>query len=296
MRCGSSATVKGVMAPPAAEPAAGGLWLRMVSAAVLAPPALFAVHLGFPYFDLLVALAAGAMAFEWYRLCGHRHAVSGGVMGVGVLAGVLLAALERESAALAVLALGMGLTLAGKRVEGRPRGWLGAGVFYIGLPTMAAVWLRHDPVNGRETVLWIFVLVWASDVGGYVLGRLLGGPKLAPAISPNKTWAGLAGAVLGAGLVGLSAAIILGKGVRLPLAGFSAGLGVVAQAGDLAESWVKRRFGVKDSGGLIPGHGGVLDRVDALLAVLAATAMATLVLEGMAGEDDPLRGGVLAWL
>ena len=142
------------------------------------------------------------------------------------------------------------------------------------------IWLRNGPGMGRETIFWLLGLVWASDCGAYAFGRLIGGPKLAPSVSPNKTWAGLFGAIICASLAGAAAAAILELEGFWLLALISAILGAAAQAGDLLESWVKRRFGVKDAGSLIPGHGGFLDRADALIVAVVITALITAVGEG----------------
>jgi phosphatidate cytidylyltransferase len=128
------------------------------------------------------------------------------------------------------------------------------------------------------TLLWVLGVVWATDTGAYIAGRRIGGPKLAPRVSPNKTWAGLFGGIAAAGLVGLAAAALVAGVSPWIAAPLSAALAIVEQAGDLFESAVKRRFGVKDSSNLIPGHGGVLDRVDGLLSVsLAVAALSWMV-------------------
>jgi phosphatidate cytidylyltransferase len=165
-----------------------------------------------------------------------------------------------------------------RRLCGTRPGWLLLGVLYVSLPCLALLWIRDLP-GGLETLLWVLALVWATDTAAYVAGRGIGGPRLAPRISPNKTWAGLAGGVLGAALVGLAAVLLRGAppdagpvGDAWLLVALSGILALVEQAGDLAESAVKRHFGVKDSGNLIPGHGGVLDRVDGLIAVSLAVA------------------------
>jgi phosphatidate cytidylyltransferase len=145
---------------------------------------------------------------------------------------------------------------------------------------VALIWLRNDAPAGRDLVLWLVVSVWAVDIGAYVAGRLIGGPRLAPSVSPNKTWAGLAG---GVGLAAATSAGFAGANGHPHLFGpaaLGALLGCTAQAGDLAESWVKRRFGVKDTSGLIPGHGGLLDRVDGLLIVALVVALVTAADEG----------------
>ena len=163
---------------------------------------------------------------------------------------------------------------------------MAAGVAYVGLPMMALVWLRADATHGVEVLFWLFAVVWSADTGAYFFGRLIGGPRLAPVISPNKTWAGLIGGGICAGVAGLATAVLMDSESVPALALFSAGMGVVAQGGDLLESGIKRHFQIKDVSNLIPGHGGVMDRVDGLLAAAVATALA-----GLFGE-----GCILAWL
>jgi phosphatidate cytidylyltransferase len=146
---------------------------------------------------------------------------------------------------------------------------------------VALIWLRNDAPAGRDLMLWLVVLVWAVDIGAYVAGRLIGGPRLAPGVSPNKTWAGLAGGVGLAAATSAGFAGANGHSHLLSPAALGALLGCTAQAGDLAESWVKRRFGVKDTSGLIPGHGGLLDRVDGLLIVALVVALISAADEGV---------------
>jgi len=154
------------------------------------------------------------------------------------------------------------------------RGTLAAGVFYVGLPVLALLLLRHQP-EGLLFAFWALALVWATDIGAYFAGRAIGGPKLAPAISPNKTWAGLGGGVLTASLFGSAMHYWYGLPLRLTLA--TPVLAVLAQGGDLFESWLKRRVGVKDSGNILPGHGGVLDRLDGLVPVAPVAAFLAVV-------------------
>ena len=159
------------------------------------------------------------------------------------------------------------------------RDWrLGAALLYVGIPTFALMWLRDRPEDGLLLAFWALSLVWATDIGAYFAGRGIGGPKIAPLISPNKTWAGLGGGM--AASVGLG--LILQKFFGLPtmLVLLSPLLTVFAQAGDFFESWMKRRAGVKDSGTLLPGHGGVLDRLDGL--VTSAPLAALFVAVGVA--------------
>jgi phosphatidate cytidylyltransferase len=157
----------------------------------------------------------------------------------------------------------------------RPSFWLAFGLLYIGLAGISLIHLRGDAAAGRVNVLFLFLVVCASDIGAYLAGRRLGGPKLAPAISPNKTWAGAAGGLASAMLVGWAAAAAMEPGRpatgRVLLVALL--LGAISQAGDLFESWLKRRFRVKDSSALIPGHGGLLDRLDGVLSAAPAAAL-----------------------
>lgn len=155
---------------------------------------------------------------------------------------------------------------------------LGAGLVYVGFPVLALLWLRERPDNGLILTFWALSLVWATDIGAFFAGRAIGGPKIAPAISPSKTWAGLIG--------GMSAAAILAGcfhrwlGLSLALVWATPFLAVAAQAGDFLESWMKRRAGVKDSGTLLPGHGGVLDRLDGVVTAVPLAAL--IVASGVA--------------
>jgi phosphatidate cytidylyltransferase len=155
--------------------------------------------------------------------------------------------------------------------------WTAFGALWVALPCVCLLWLARDGLAGRPTLLWLLAVVWATDIGAYAAGRTFGGPRLAPRWSPNKTWTGLLGGIVCAALTGWATAAWLGISPAAPLAGVSAGLAIVEQFGDLAESVAKRRFGVKDSSGLIPGHGGLLDRLDGLLAVIPVVALLTLI-------------------
>ena len=142
------------------------------------------------------------------------------------------------------------------------------GVFYIGFPALAFVDLEQDLPDGTAVLLWLFAVVWATDTGAYLVGRKFGRTPLLPQISPNKTWEGLGGGIVASALVGIGVSPFVELGGAALLAGVSAALAVVAQAGDFAESAFKRHFGVKDMSQLVPGHGGVMDRLDGLLSVL----------------------------
>jgi phosphatidate cytidylyltransferase len=255
---------------------------RLASALVLAPPVVATIWFGAPLFDLMVIAGAFILSFEWWRLCGEGSKPAAAATIGGVVGAPALAAFGYLPLAFTVIAIATALLLI---IARRPL-FAAAAPFYLGLPCALLIWLRADPVDGREAVLWLFIVVWASDIGAYIFGRAIGGPRLAPAISPQKTWAGALGGLLLAGAAGGVAALAFGH--HQPMAAIALGLlfSLVAQLGDLGESWVKRRFGVKDSGTLIPGHGGLLDRVDALLLSAAAMALLTAV----------RNGSIVAWM
>lgn len=153
-------------------------------------------------------------------------------------------------------------------------GWQVSGFVYMLLGALALLWIRDRSADGLGLVLWVFLVTWATDIGAYAAGRAIGGPKLAPSISPNKTWAGLYGGVAAASLI--AGAWALFAGIHLVVLLLAPLFAVAAQGGDLFESWMKRRAGVKDSGKLLPGHGGLFDRLDGLLPVAILTATAVL--------------------
>jgi phosphatidate cytidylyltransferase len=257
---------------------AGTLRLRIVSALVLAPLALAAIWFGGVFLQILTVLAALVMAWEWGGLCrGGTFGKSGtavvGAVGIAVVCAIFLGAGTGAAiavvGALAVLAISRG-------AREREAVWLAAGVLWVALPCVTLLWLARSENAGRTTLLWLFAVVWATDIGAYAIGRQLGGPLLAPHWSPRKTWAGLIGGIACAALAGWATAGLFGAASVLPLVLVSAALAIVEQFGDLAESVAKRRFGVKDASSLIPGHGGLLDRLDGLLAVIPAVALLTL--------------------
>lgn len=243
---------------------------RIISAAILAPLVLLAFYFGGFWFAALVVSAAGLMGWEWARMCnGGRFGWPGALVIAALVVPALTFLLSPTVLPPAVLLGGAGLSAAAAALRLARKDlplFILFGTLYIGLACLALLWLRSVPQDGRDLVFWLLAVVWATDIGAYFAGRGIGGPKLAPAISPNKTWAGLIGGVLSAALVGVLAAGLLGRDATLPVVGGMV-LAVVAQGGDLLESWCKRRFGVKDSSHIIPGHGGILDRVDGLLAV-----------------------------
>jgi len=157
---------------------------------------------------------------------------------------------------------------------------LALAVVYSIAALLALLWLRHQPAYGRETILWILACVWATDIGAYFIGSFAGGARLAPAISPSKTWSGLVGGMCFSAVVSAACGLVFDAGETLMLAVTGLAIAVVAQGGDLLESSAKRRAGVKDSGNLIPGHGGVLDRIDGLIAALVFIAAIRLATAG----------------
>lgn len=249
----------------------GDLRTRVLSAALLAPAALACIAAGGWAWAALVGIGLLGMASEWVRLCGLREwAWPGAVLVPLILLAWAVAVAGREGVALILLVAGWLVVWAVSR-----RAVLAAGLPYLGVAGVTLLWLRQVPGVGLGDVLLLIVAVWASDIGAYMAGRKLGGPKLAPAISPAKTWSGAVGGLLAAASVGaILAAVWPGEaGGAGQAALVASGLAVVAQAGDLLESALKRRFGVKDSGWLIPGHGGLLDRLDGVLAAAPVAAL-----------------------
>lgn len=241
---------------------------RILSSVVLAPLILLDIYAGGLWLDAFMILAAGLMGWEWARMCGSGRLSPAGLVAIAALVGVPVAFTLGASrhALVELLAGALVVALVAWVTQRRQVLWLVLGTLYIGGGCLAFLWLRNVPAEGRNLVFWLLAVVWATDIGAYFAGRGIGGPRLAPRISPNKTWAGLFGGMLAAGLVGVLAAGFLGREATLLVVGGMV-LALIAQGGDLLESWTKRHFGVKDSSHIIPGHGGILDRVDGLLAV-----------------------------
>lgn len=256
----------------------GDLRTRTLAAALLAPLALAGIWAGGALWAALVGLCVAGLAWEWVRLCGGSlRAWPGALLPVGALAASAAAVLGLGMVGLCILALAA--VLAWRVGAPLPRFRLALGVVAIGMAGVALIWLRADPASGARNVLFLFLVVWASDIGAYLAGRAIGGPRLWPAVSPGKTWAGALGGLAAAVAVGLLAGLAMSKGGGSASAPAAAALlGLAAQGGDLLESWLKRRFGVKDSSGLIPGHGGLLDRLDGVLAAAPVAALLGLLL------------------
>ncbi len=265
------------------------LALRSVSAAVLMPVALYCVWQGDIWLQMFLGVLAALIAQEWVAIV---HGGSARAFAVHVLAGLagvfVTAAQGLDAASAAILIIWLVSVLMWLSHAGQGSIWSLLGVFYVGLPMMGFELLRNHGDLGLWAVLWCFGIVWSADIFAYFAGRWIGGPKLAPRLSPKKTWAGLAGAIIGACLVSILFAILLKLNITALII-LAAALTVVEQAGDIFESAMKRRYGVKDSGTFIPGHGGVLDRVDGLLAVLLAAAVIGFVHQAGNAADGLLR-------
>lgn len=279
----------GAEAPVAAPKARSGLLPRVVVGAFLAAVAIADIWVGGVAFALMIAAGVSLVFWEW----GEMHSIGRGwqIFGIGVLL-LVSAAVEVFDGRTALGVLGVGLLLGVvqmllPRRPGPQKRWLTTGLLYAGLPAVALIWLRQQP-DGFALVMWTMGVVWATDIFAYFSGRAIGGPKIWTAVSPNKTWAGLGGGMLAAGLFSALFGSWLGwTQAALLLFALGAGLAVVAQAGDFFESWLKRRAGVKDSGKLLPGHGGLMDRVDGLVPVSCVVAL-------WASLQSPVRWVALA--
>jgi phosphatidate cytidylyltransferase len=282
--------------PQASKPSAFS-WLtqelqqRVVSGLAVAALALAMLLWGPMPFAILLGLVAAAMSWEWNRIVrGTGEDVIAAVHIATALGVAGLAAFGMAGLGLAAVAVG-GVTVAALAVGSGHIALSCAGVFYTGLPVIALVWLRgSDGSLGLLAVLFILLAVAATDTAAYFTGRALGGPKLWPSVSPNKTWSGLVGGVTAAALTGAVFPWISGSGWWVWLAGLGLVLGCVAQAGDLAESALKRHFDVKDASDLIPGHGGFMDRMDGIVTASVAAALIAAASEAYAPARALLYG------
>jgi phosphatidate cytidylyltransferase len=272
--------------PPSAS--TGDLGKRIVSGIVMALLAVGAVVLGGWPFVLFWAAAAVGIFWEWSAIVAGG-AIAARMAGMAALIAAALAGVGQIYAAPMALAAGVAAVSAAS-TPGR-RGWGAAGVVYAGIALIAPMVLRRDPEFGLLAVLFLFAVVWSTDILGYFVGRTIGGPRLAPHISPKKTWSGACGGALGALAAGLTVVYIAGNTALLPVAGVALVLSIASQAGDLFESAVKRRFGVKDASHVIPGHGGLMDRLDGFIAASGVAAMVGI----MRGGIDASARGLLLW-
>jgi phosphatidate cytidylyltransferase len=281
--------------PPENSPAipetgkgASNLFMRVVAALVLAPLTIAIAWIGgWPWICLVTA--AGALLYaEWLMIVGasrNRLIVAAGFSAL-VIAGILMMS-GRTDIAVAVLAAGT--VLAAILASGQ-RLWVAGGMVYAAAAVVASILVRLDANAGFLALMFVLLIVWVTDIGGYFAGRGIGGPKLWPRVSPKKTWAGaIGGLVLSLAVAAVFA--LLGFGRMLPLLLLGTVLSVVSQLGDLFESAVKRRFGVKDSSHIIPGHGGLMDRLDGFVAAIVFAAFIGF----MRGGLDGVGRGFMVW-
>lgn len=252
----------------------GPLVQRVLSAAFMIPVVLLAIHVGGRLFSALVAFLCILMVFEWTRMIERKPLTENFYIltAFSTLATTLAASGLYETAIISAAAGGI---VSGAYAMWRKRRaiWILATPFYILIPSIALMWLRLDAPDARGLTFMLFGIVWAADTGAFLFGKFIGGPKISYALSPSKTWAGIGGGILGGGLIAPVLAFFFDVPTGMMAALFTGALlGAASVAGDLAESSFKRKFGVKDISGIIPGHGGVLDRLDGMIfATMAMT-------------------------
>ena len=280
---------EGDAAPTAVvEQGSRNLLMRVIAALVLAPSAIAIAYAGGWLWTALVTLAAIGLYVEWLMVVGavrQMRVVASGVVALAI-AGFCLAS-GWIDAALLVLALGFAAVAL---LSPERRGWTAAGFFYAGSAEMASILVRLDQVYGFVALILILLVVWVTDIGGYFAGRGVGGPKLWPRVSPKKTWAGAVGGFV-ASLVVAAGFAAFGLGKTGPLLLLGVVLSIASQLGDLFESAVKRRFGVKDSSHIIPGHGGLMDRLDGFVAAVVVAA----IFGFLRGGVDGVGRGLMVW-
>jgi phosphatidate cytidylyltransferase len=275
-------------AAPAADQGSRNLILRVIAALVLAPVAIAIAWLGGWLWTTLVTLAAIGLYVEWLMIVGmarETRVVSSGAVALGI-SGLCLAA-GRIDASLLALALGLAAVAL---LSPQRRSWIATGFYYAAAAQIASVLVRLDQTSGFGALILVLLVVWVTDIGGYFAGRGIGGPKLWPRVSPKKTWAGAVGGFV-ASLVVAAGFAAVGLGKTGPLLLLGAVLSIASQLGDLFESAVKRRFGVKDSSHIIPGHGGLMDRLDGFVAAVVVAA----IFGFLRGGVDGVGRGLMVW-
>ncbi len=262
----------------------------MVSALVLAPFAIATAYAGTWPLAIFWTIAAVGIWWEWNALVSGAGNKLLFVLGVATLVLALAIAGNGMTRAPALI-VALGAIGAAVFARADRRNWAAGGVIYAGAVLLAPVVLRRDAEFGFVALMFVFAIVWATDIVGYFVGRALGGPKLAPKISPNKTWSGAIGGAVAAVAVGGVVAILAGIENIVAIAVIALTLSLVAQTGDLSESAIKRRFGAKDASHLIPGHGGLMDRLDGFVAAAVAAAFVGVLHQGI----DAAARGLLLW-
>jgi phosphatidate cytidylyltransferase len=279
---------EGETTPAAAEKGSRNLIMRVLAALVLAPAAIAIAYAGGWLWAALVTLAAIGLYVEWLFIVGAGREPRVIALGAAALAvGGICLALGRIDTALVVLAVGLAAVAL---LSPERRLWTATGFAYAAAAELASVLVRLDPIQGFAALMLILLIVWVTDIGGYFAGRGIGGPKLWPRVSPKKTWAGAIGGFV-LSLVVAGGFTAFGYGQAGPLLLLAAVLSIASQLGDLFESAVKRRFGVKDSSQIIPGHGGLLDRLDGFVAAIVLAAIFGL----LRGGADGVGRGLMVW-
>ncbi|MCA8931236.1 MAG: phosphatidate cytidylyltransferase [Rhodospirillaceae bacterium] len=260
------------------------LQARIATAFVIGPLAIAAAWLHHGTWVALIAVAVVAGGREWARMMVPHAALPLTLrLGAGLAATAVVASLFGVPWGLGVLVAAVALAwlpwpVAGEAALVGPLAW---GLLYLGPSAVALVWLHAQPGIGLTLVIWVLVVVWTTDIGAYASGRSIGGPRLWPAVSPRKTWAGFVGGLVLGSLGGLAVRRLAVGDLSPSVVAVAVAVSLASQAGDLLESGIKRRHGVKDTGGLLPGHGGVLDRLDGLFVAAPVFAM----IHAMAGDD-----------
>jgi len=279
---------EGEAAPAAtAEQGARNLLLRAAAALVLAPLAIAAAYAGGWLWGVLVVFAAAGLYVEWLTIVDARtpRVLAGGIVALFGAAAWL--EIGQIGATCAMVALGIAVAAV---LSPHRRGWAALGGCYAFAALIASIVVRFDQVWGFTALMFVLLIVWVTDIGGYFAGRGIGGPKLWPRVSPKKTWAGAIGG-FAASLAVAGGFATFGLGKTGPILLLGALLSIASQVGDLFESAVKRRFGVKDSSHIIPGHGGLLDRLDGFVAAIVLAA----IFGFLRGGVDGVGRGLMVW-
>jgi phosphatidate cytidylyltransferase len=266
------------------------LALRVCSALVLIPLAIGTAYVGGWPFAAFWGIAAIGVLWEWMSLVSgaDRRSV---LMSGGASIALALALVETGHHLAAMIVLAMGMLGAAALAPAERRTWVASGIPYAGALGVAPIVLRSDGENGFLAMIFLFAVVWATDIVAYIVGRAVGGPKLMPQVSPKKTWSGALGGTAAAVVAGLIVAHVAALNGWFAIAMLAVVLSIFAQGGDLLESFLKRKFGAKDSSHLIPGHGGLMDRLDGFVTASVAAALIGLA---RGGFEAPGRG-VLVW-